>query len=89
MLKWEKIEGYTRLITRTSESVAKRLAQGYRSGYGTGLGHRRTVHPKSLPRDGCVCEPLKAKRLSTCTGTTRRLWGWLGQAWVASSELEL
>ena len=58
MLKWEKIEGYTRLITRTSESVAKRLAQGYRSGYGTGLGHRRTVHPKSLPRDGCVCEPL-------------------------------
>ena len=42
MLKWEKIEGCTRLITRTSESVAKRLAQGYRSGYGTGLGHRRT-----------------------------------------------
>ena len=43
----------------------------------------------SLPRDGCVGEPLEAKRLPTCTGSTRRLWGWLGRAWVASSELEL
>jgi hypothetical protein len=36
-----------------------------------------------------VGEPLEAKRLPTCTGIMRRLWGWLGRAWVASSELEL
>ena len=50
------------------------------------------VRPKVCPGMGvrlCVGEPLEAKRLPTCTGTTRRLWGWLGQAWVASSELEL
>ena len=34
-----------------------------------------------------VGEPLEAKRLPTRTGIMRRLWGWLGQAWVASSEL--
>ena len=30
---------------------------------------------ESLPSGGCVGEPLGAKRLPTCTGTTRRLWG--------------
>ena len=34
-----------------------------------------------------VGEPLEAKRPPTRTGVMRRLWGWLGQAWVASSEL--
>ena len=34
-----------------------------------------------------VGEPLEAKRPPTRTGIMRRLWGWLGQAWVASSEL--
>ena len=35
----------------------------------------------------CVGEPLEAKRLPICTGIMRRLWGWLGRASVASSEL--
>ena len=86
-----RFEVYTVTQSQTVHAVTRLLTSLQTKLYAMPMLQRtyRQGTAQSLPRDGCVGEPLEAKRLTTCTGILRRLWGWLGRAWVASSELEL